>query len=40
MSPGWIMDMYRIRMDYDSRMTYGKGILGSLTGSGGKKKGK
>lgn len=39
MQPGWIMDMYRIRLDYDSRMNYGKGIMGRLTGGGtGRKK--
>lgn len=27
MTPGWIMDMYKIRMDYDSRMNWGKGIM-------------
>jgi len=36
MQPGWIKDMYRIRADYDTRMNYGKGILGALTG--GKRK--
>lgn len=27
MQPGWIMDMFRIRADYDARNNYGKGIL-------------
>lgn len=27
MTPGWIMDMYKIRMDYDARMNYGKSIF-------------
>ena len=27
MTPGWIMDMYKIRMDYDLRMNYGKSLL-------------
>ena len=27
MTPGWIMDMYKIRADYDMRMSYGSGIL-------------
>ena len=40
MQPGMIADLYRIRMDYDSRMNYGKGILGQLTGGWTKKKGK
>ena len=26
MAPGWIMDMYKIRMDYDMRINWGKGI--------------
>lgn len=26
MTPGWIMDMYKIRMDYDMRVNWGKGI--------------
>lgn len=26
MTPGWIMDMYKIRMDYDMRVNLGKGI--------------
>ena len=26
MMPGWIMDMYKIRMDYDMRINWGKGI--------------
>ena len=26
MTPGWIMDMYKIRMDYDMRINWGKGI--------------
>ena len=38
MLPGMIADLYRIRMDYDSRVMGGKGILGML--SGGQKKGK
>ena len=32
MQPGWIMDMYRIRADYDARANYGKGILHGMTG--------
>ena len=32
MQPGWIMDLFRIRADYDSRMNFGKGILGKITG--------
>lgn len=27
MQPGWIIDMYKIRVDYDMRMNYGKSIL-------------
>jgi hypothetical protein len=27
LQPGWIMDMYKIRMDYDLRMNYGKSLL-------------
>ena len=27
LQPGWIMDMYKIRMDYDMRMNYGKSLL-------------
>lgn len=30
LQPGWIMDMYRIRVDYDARTNYGKGILGGM----------
>jgi hypothetical protein len=30
MTPGWIMDMYKIRADYDARMNYGKGIRNIL----------
>ena len=26
MTPGWIMDMYKIRMDYDMRVNWGKGV--------------
>lgn len=26
MTPGWIMDMYKIRIDYDMRVNWGKGI--------------
>ena len=26
MTPGWIMDMYKIRMDYDMQVNWGKGI--------------
>lgn len=26
MTPGWIMDMYKIRIDYDMRINWGKGI--------------
>ena len=26
MTPGWIMDMYKIRLDYDMRVNWGKGI--------------
>lgn len=26
MTPGWIMDMYKIRMDYDMTVNWGKGI--------------
>ena len=26
MTPGWIVDMYKIRMDYDLRVNWGKGI--------------
>lgn len=26
LQPGWIVDMYKIRMDYDMRMNWGKGI--------------
>ena len=26
MTPGWIMDMYKIRIDYDMRVNLGKGI--------------
>jgi hypothetical protein len=30
MTPGWIMDMYKIRIDYDLRVNWGKGIRGML----------
>ena len=30
MTPGWIKDMYKIRVDYDMRMNWGKGIRGML----------
>jgi hypothetical protein len=26
MMPGWIMDMYKIRMDYDMQINWGKSI--------------
>ena len=26
MQPGWIIDMYKIRIDYDMRINWGKGI--------------
>ena len=26
LSPGWVMDMYMIRMDYDMRVGWGQGI--------------
>lgn len=26
MTPGWIMDMYKIRMDYDMQVNWGKSI--------------
>ena len=32
MQPGWIMDMYKIRVDYDMRLNYGKGIRNALGG--------
>lgn len=31
MTPGWIMDMYKIRVDYDLRVNWGKGIRGAIT---------
>lgn len=37
LQPGWIIDMYKIRADYDARMNMGRGLLGSL---GGKKQSK
>ena len=36
--PGWIMDLYRIRVDYDSRINYGKGIFGAVGGIPKKRK--
>jgi hypothetical protein len=36
MMPGWIVDMYKIRVDYDARISGGRGILKGL--AGGKKK--
>lgn len=30
MTPGWIMDMYTIRLDYDMRISFGKGIRKAL----------
>ena len=38
MQPGWIMDLFRIRADYDSRMNAGREILGAMTGGGKKRK--
>lgn len=38
MQPGWIMDLYKIRSDYDIRMNTGKSILhgaGKGSGAGG-----
>jgi hypothetical protein len=32
MKPGWIIDMYKIRTDYDLRINYGKGILHAMGG--------
>jgi len=26
MTPGWIIDMYKIRSDYDMKINWGKGI--------------
>ena len=26
MTPGWVQDMYKIRMDYDLQINWGKGI--------------
>jgi len=40
MQPGWIMDLYRIRADYDSRMNYGKGLLGQFAGGKPGRKGR
>lgn len=37
MRPGWIMDMYKIRADYDARMNWGKGIRRMLMGKPGKR---
>ncbi len=37
MQPGWIMDMYKIRADYDMRMNYGKSIMRSMGGGKPKK---
>lgn len=34
LQPGWIADMYFIKMDYDSRMNYGKSIFGGFAGKG------
>lgn len=38
MQPGWIADLYKLRMDYDCRMNYGRGILNGIKGK--PKKGK
>lgn len=35
MTPGWIMDMYKIRADYDMRLNWGKGFMKTM---GGRKK--
>ena len=35
LQPGWIIDMYRLRADYDARMNYGQSLL---KGSAGGKK--
>lgn len=35
LQPGWIIDMYRLRTDYDARMNYGKSILSGHIGSVG-----
>ena len=32
MTPGWIKDMFKIRLDYDIRINGGKGILQSMAG--------
>ena len=29
MTPGWIMDMYKLRFDHDLRVNWGKGIMKS-----------
>ena len=36
--PGWIADMYYIRMRYDRQINLGKNLFGALSGKG--KKGK
>ena len=38
LQPGWIIDMYKIRADYDARMNIGRSILGGMSGK--KQKGK
>lgn len=37
MTPGWIMDMYKIRADYDMRINWGKSIMRSMGGGKPKK---
>ena len=36
MQPGWIMDLYHIRADYDIRMNTGKSILHGAGAGGGR----
>ena len=32
LQPGWIIDMYRLRADYDARMNYGQSLLKGSAG--------
>ena len=34
MEPGFVMDMYMIRADYDTRMNYGKALRKIAAGAG------
>lgn len=40
MQPGWIMDLYAIRADYDMRVNTGKSILHQVSGGPEKGSGK